>query len=482
MLGVCSTLGPIPGVDLWWQMAAGKIIWTTGAVPTTDPFSYTARGHPWLVHEWAADLLFYLIYTRLGPTWLVALKVLVEGTALLITLLLALRWSSSPWLAAICAGMAAVGGRYFWDIRPQMFSYLFLAVLLVLVDDFRSRGKVWPLWVIPLLMLLWANLHGGFLLAPLVLLAYLFGDSVDYLLRRNLVRKDSYLLAIPLVAGSLLALLNPNGYHLWLYPLKLTGHPQVLGFVMEWLSPDFHDPNYRLFELIALLLVPAMAWSKRQQPTAHLILAIASLHFALFSVRHVPIFLLIATPILAGALGEALHAAAPQAARSPLQSVTAGVLLAALGLIQVRPVLGKRLFEYEIDMRSFPVRAVAFMKRAKLPGPIWNEYRWGGYLIWHAPEYPVFIDGRAEVYYGGPFEDFVQMHRVKPNWEALMFRYGVRTALVDNRMMIARVMERSPYWRIAYRDSGATLFVRNEAVRTPPISTDAIQRRHRAGK
>ena len=122
VLCFAATLGAIPGVDLWWQLAAGKLIWNTGSVPHTDSFSFTARGRPWVVHEWAADVLFYLIYTKLNPTWLVFLKTAVIGGALSLTLLLSLRRSQRHWLASTVVCFTALAGVYFWDVRPQMFT------------------------------------------------------------------------------------------------------------------------------------------------------------------------------------------------------------------------------------------------------------------------------------------------------------------------------------------------------------------------
>jgi hypothetical protein len=434
---------------------------------------------------------------------LVILKAVVVGAALALTLLLSLRWSGRPWLAALVTALAALAGRYFWDIRPQMFTYLFLALFLLLIDDFRSRGRTASLWPLAPLTGLWANLHGGFVLGPLVLGAYLLGDALDYLVRGHRHRGRSALLTLPLAGGVLLSLLNPNGYHLWLYPIRLTEHPDVLSFVVEWFSPDFHNAGYRLFELMLLLLLPAFLWGRERYATADLLLMAGAVHYSLYSARHVPIYLLLAAPVLARYFGGALDRLRdlsqeqPREAESGKSDEEPGVgavakpgfgmrlysrmklrmemrwlLPAVIGVgclflaaWHIRPVIGKAPFNHAIAAASFPSGAVEFLRRESPPGPIWNEYRWGGYLIWHLPERPVFIDGRAEVYYGGAFEDFIEIHRVRRNWQELLDRRGVQVVLVDTWALLARAMEASPSWRAAYSDPVATVFVRTSETR-----------------
>lgn len=463
-----STLASVPGVDLWWQMAAGRLIWSTGQVPTADPFSFTARGRPWLVHEWVPDVLFYLIYSRLGPTWLVALKAAVIGSALVLVLVLAARASGRPWLASLLTCFAALGGGYFWDIRPQMFTYLLTAVFLLLIDDFRRKGRCGPLWTMAILTGVWANLHGGFIIGPTLLGAYMVGDVLDWIVRGEKHRAKSLLLALPIIGGLAFSLLNPNGYHMLLYPFKLTGHPHVLDFIVEWFSPDFHDDGYRIFELLLLSMVAAFAWKRGGCQTADLLVALLSAHLSLYSVRHIPLFLIAVTPITARCFATAVGEFDQDEFRSTCLSSAAAALGLVIAISIAWPLRGRPLFDRTIEADTFPRDAVSYIRRSGLPGPMWNEYRWGGYLIWHLPEHPVFIDGRAEVYYNGPFEDFTAIHRVRPNWQALMDKYRVRLALVDSSAVLARTMEVSPYWRTVYRDRVATVFVR---VGAPPVQT-----------
>ncbi|MGC8832623.1 MAG: hypothetical protein ACP5R4_01105 [Armatimonadota bacterium] len=456
------TLGAVPGVDLWWQLAAGKLIWNTGSIPHTDPFSFTARGRPWIVHEWAADVLFYLVYAKLKPVWLVFLKTAVIGTALSLTLFLSLRRSGRHWLASTVVCFTALAGVYFWDVRPQMFTYLFLAALIILLDDFRTNNRTASLWLIPPLALVWANLHGGFIVGTLVMCSYLVGDLLDWVVREDENRSKSLLL-VPTIAASLAAsMVNPYGWSLLAYPFRLTAHPQVMHIIIEWFSPDFHDPGYRLFELLIVALLLGLAWRRTLVSTGDLLLIVVLLHMSLYSVRHIPLFLIAAAPIVShsfsSALGEFGTHINTKTALNAASAVTA--VLAAIGLLL--PLRGKPLFERSIEAESFPKDAVAFIKRVKLSGRMWNEYRWGGYLIWHLPEHPVFIDGRAEVYYGGPFEDFIAIHRVQPNWQALLDKYEVKFALVDTWAVLARTMEVSPYWRKLYSDRVATVFLRTE--------------------
>lgn len=119
------------------------------------------------------------------------------------------------------------------------------------------------------------------------------------------------------------------------------------------------------------------------------------------------------------------------------------------------------LFEAQVGLSDLPVEAVKFLKNHPLPGPLFHDYRWGGYLIWHLPEAPVFIDGRAEVYYRkGVFDDYVAVHQCHPQWREVLDKYKIRAVLAEPGMPFVQMLRLDPNWSIYYQDQRAIVLIR----------------------
>jgi hypothetical protein len=542
------SLQQIHVVDLWWQMKAGQIIWErlrlgtslwppaglwpSDWVPQVDPFSYTAAGAPWIVHEWLPDLLFFLVYTGggktgvppLGGEWLVAVKAVLVPLTFTVVLARCLQRTNRPVLSTLLAAFAATTARGFFDIRPQLATYLLAGVALLLVESWRARGGRWRLLMLPAVFFLWANLHAGVVFGLALLGAVLTGEIVDALLatirsRRVGVweygsmgktvprpthqstesppdpttqRPDaptppnwaavSALLAV-LVLCAIAGLLNPNGWRLYTYPFLILGHANVQDFIVEWFSPNFHEPQWRWTEAYLGLVVLALAASRRRPPAYEIILLLALGHMALFSVRHIPLLVIVCTPFLASHLAAALERVESHwpVARHPalaLLGVTFSVTLLSAGIVvELRRLPpGADLFTYAGNLGSFPAAATDAIERQRLQGRLFNDYKWGGWCIWRFwPHRRVFIDGRAEVYFHGPpgaspYDDYYNIHNVRSDWEDLLAKWEVDIALVDANSYLQRVMSLSPQWRRSHADGIAQVFVRREPFWRKPDS------------
>ena len=236
---ICMT--PLAITDFWWQAKAGELIVKQGRVPTRDPFSWTAQGQPWLVHEWLPDVFFYLAYSN-GLQWL--LLFYKSGMAALACgLVIARTWTrtrSIPLGIAAALATASVM-RNFTDIRPQMVTFVLLAALLLALDEYRVGRLARLPWMLPVLFALWANLHGGVVVGLLIVLIWAAGEAVG----KWLFGQDSHglvPLSVSLAAACVAVGLNPNGFHVYTYPLQVLGHPAVTDYIREWFSPDFTVP------------------------------------------------------------------------------------------------------------------------------------------------------------------------------------------------------------------------------------------------
>jgi hypothetical protein len=481
-------LGPVPVVDLWWQMKAGQLIWEQGRVPHEDPFSCTATGREWIVQEWLPSLLFYALYTRVSPLALVLFKMTGAAVAFGLVLWRCLRRTDRPLLSALLTVLAAAAARTFLDIRPQIFSYVLFAGLLALLEEYRRQTPAQAnahrlLWPIPPILLLWANLHAGFLLGFLALGVYLIAEAGAALCGDQSRWRAVRALALVVAISAPLTLLQPNGIALWRYPFVLMGHPVVMDFILEWKSPDFHQPWTTAYAIFLLIALGAFALARRSIWTGDLFLLLILAYASLHSIRQIPLFVLAVTPALADAAADVLGrcerwrtlsiAALPTRRRreggaggalAAFGAAVALILLAYAFAVELQRVPRRDWFAYTGALHTFPIAACDAIEEHGWEGNLFNDYKWGGYLIWRFyPRRQVFIDGRAEVYFGAPFDDYYAIHNAFPDWDERLRKWRVATALLDRNAILTRVMEASPAWRRVYVDGVAVIYRRQTA-------------------
>ncbi|HEV3048797.1 MAG TPA: hypothetical protein VGX50_00730, partial [Longimicrobium sp.] len=219
-----TCLTPIAITDFWWQAKTGELIVRTGSIPTRDPFSWTAAGQPWLVHEWLTEVFFYLAYTQAPHGALLGYK--CGLAALAGGLVLARAWARSGSLmlgvaAAVSAGFVM---RNYADLRPQMVTFVLLAALLLLLDEYREGRtpgirRALP-WALPVVFTLWANLHGGVIVGLILISAWVAGEALArWLYGTALIPIRP--LALGLAASALSVALNPNGFRIYSYPFQV---------------------------------------------------------------------------------------------------------------------------------------------------------------------------------------------------------------------------------------------------------------------
>jgi hypothetical protein len=475
-------LRPTTAFDLWWQLKTGELIWTTGHVPHHDVFSHTSAGQPWQVQEWLAEWVFYGLFRGLGADALVAYKVL--GTTLVIALVLwRCRLRCQHWaLASAVSALAALTTGMWLDVRPQLFTYLLFALTLVLLDQWR-RGA-WPraIWLLPGLMLLWVNLHGGFM----VLFA-LLGVEIAVTLGEEMTgsraeRQSGRLVAVTLLCA-LAALINPSGTEVYRYPFLLLGHRDMLNFIQEWLSPDFQQAWAKPLGCWIVLLALCGGRSRRNR-TRDLLLLGGLLHSALFSRRHIPLLIIASAPMVAEQLGEllralqrrlitlqGLHHACRLAAPVALLVLMTGCLARQAQEAQLLGALASSVrgeprgswFSRCVGLGSFPIYAAEFLATQPAGGRLFNDYAWGGYCAWRLwPRYQVFIDGRAEVFFATSYWDYQRITRLEPGWQEKLRRWRVDTILIPPGVALAGALVGDPEWHLIYQDKRAVVYRRTD--------------------
>lgn len=450
--------------DVWWHLRTGQIILQTGQVPHADLYSFTRLGQPWIDHEWLSQVLIYSLFRTGGYS---ALIIFFGAVAAIALLLVFARSPGKPYVAGVVTLVAAFASAPSWGARPQMLTFLLASVTLLLLE--RSYNQPRLLWWIPPLTLLWANLHGGYALGIGFLVLFAFGDALDvsfgFSSWSELVSRMKTLL--PALALSLAAVaVNPYGARLYAYPFQTLHSRSMLAYISEWVSPDFHEARYLALLLLILGTLALPAFSPRRLRPRELLLLLLATYAALRSVRHIPLYVLVAAPMLCAMLDSRIaHFHCQLPTEKPLtrpRAVCNALLLVAfatfvvirLGLVSTR--------QSQAEAKEFPAAAVSYLRAHPLPGPMLNHYDWGGYFIWQLyPQYPVFIDGRADLYGNALEDERFSLYWVQgKDWQQALEQRGIRTVVLPPDAPLVTALQLVSVWKQAYADSQAVILTK----------------------
>jgi hypothetical protein len=439
--------------DVWWHLKTGQYIAQHKSVPHTDPFSYTRAGEPWVAHEWLTELLLYGLERATGFGGLIVMFAAVTCAAFF---LLYLRCGPDPYLAGVAMLYAAWATQPVWGVRPQVLSLLLTSLwLLILERSERDPKLLW--WTLPL-TLLWVNLHAGFALGLALSALFLAGELAERLLgysQHSATRLRTA--ALVLLLDLLIVPLNPNGLRMFSYPIDTLRSVAMQSYIAEWATPNFHHAEYWPFLFIVLGTFAALSWSRRTLRPRDLLLLVVSLYAGLCAIRMMPLFVLIAAPLVCQRLGD-WAASRQQALRpspsAPLLNVATILAVAIFAGVHTVQVIRR---QPQAEVQQFPSRAVAFLQTHPSVR-IFNHYDWGGYLIWRLfPSTRVFIDGRADLYGQQLLDQFASTYQFKGDWQKALQRWGIDTVLVPADSALATGLRGSPGWSVAYEDSQAVI-------------------------
>lgn len=466
--------------DFWWHLKAGQTIVASGQIPVTDVFSFIVPGKAYdnYAAYWIAESAMFLLYLW-GGLPLVIFGHGVAITAAYALLMAVCKRACGSWRVAALATLFAVAlGFPNWNIRPQGFAYLLAALLLWALDAGAPRQDNRKLLFVPVIMLLWGNIHGSWTLGVMVLLAWYAGELWRSIRLNRSVRAGlrGSLRQGSVVALGLLALLaNPRGPGIVSYALTITRNPAVQTFVVEWVAPTWGEPLGTIFLVGLLLTAVLLAVSPRRPSLYQVLIFLIFAVVGLKMIRGIIWFGFMMAPIVAEHLGALLpdwvRGRRPADARRttwPKMAVNTTLLLAmmlagTLSLPWFKGVLPLPPYRQGFTSPDTPVAAVAYLLEAQPPGQLFNEQRFGSYLIWAAyPAYRVFVDPRIELYTVAIWQDYLDISAAKVGWQEKLEAYGVRTLLLSPKSQpdLVRAAGASPEWRQIYTDEAAVIFVR----------------------
>ena len=478
-------------VDFWWHLKAGEIIVTTRSIPKTDLFSFTAAGHPFILQNWLVEVIYYGAYRAGGLALLVALNAMLLVAALLPVYHLCRQATDRLKLSVISALLPAVLLLYFGSVRSQIFSFaLFSAYYWVLSSYVGRRRDL--LWTLPLMMIVWVNLHGAFVLGLGLIILFLcceavrrlaYGHQQDTLSLAELVK-----LGLVLLLTAMVTILNPETFRIYGYSHAVATNPASQALVLEWQPPRINELEgivlfYGPFFITLLVLLGA----SRKPGLVDLALVLVFSILGLSAVRNGVWFALIAAPVLARYLPTIDFSAVPMTLqrvriskvalnwlanrrqtvapiRYRLNRQIALLMITIVVLVSpwVYPHLGNPAFGNTLWETSTPVGAMDYIQQNGLQGNIFHPQVYGDYLIWRLwPEQRSFIDGRVHLFDAAVVRDY-RMAFLDSHWDERLSKYNIRYLLLskeeEENHAMTEAARSSAGWQVLYEDDHTVIF------------------------
>jgi len=450
--------------DLWWHIKVGQNILATHHWPTTDPFSFTVAGDPWIAYEWLGDVL---LGTVAGLGGLVGLEILLFALASAVMLALyaytTLRSGNSK-AGFVTSGVLCSLAFASFSLRPQMLGYLFLVLTLIALERFR-QGKQRSAWFLPVLFLIWINTHGSWVIGLAVLFAFLASGLVEFRLGSIQARRWNSTERIRLEAILLLALaaipLTPYGTRLAAYPFTVASNlPLNVANILEWQPMPFNILGGKLFLAAVLAFFLAQMMAPLTLGLSEVVLLFGGIIMACLHVRFLLLFVPFGAPIFAVVLARWL----PPYDRKKDHPILNAVLI-AVTIVAIGRTFPTRAGLEKIVAQAFPVRAVEYLRQHPVKGPMFNNYAYGGYLVGNLPEQKVFIDGRGDLYEdAGVFGEYLELAQLKPAAFEVLRAHNIQSCLLDSKEPLAIALAVDPDWEKRYSDGVSALFVRRNPV------------------
>jgi hypothetical protein len=455
--------------DTGWHVVAGRQMLATHAVPRVDDFSFTRRGEPWFAWEWIFDVAAGAAYSARGLGAVAALGALLVAASFgLLYRRLVQRGAPVP-LALILTLLAFAAGVVHLHARPHLVSWLMVVVWIEVLERWQqARSRM--VWWLPLLMVLWVNLHGGWLLG----IALVGICSLAAVVMPNRGRPGSIILGV-LVACVAASFVNPYGAQLHAHVARYLGDSYLMSNIQEFGRPNFHEGSALAFEALLLIAIAAFAFGRPR--TVDVLIALFSVYLGLTATRNLPLAAILIACAMAPALADAVARGA--AGRRPWQRFAGAVVRSsqrmvatemqltgallpavAIGVVALALVVRRgELRNAQFDAR-FPAAAATFLA-AQHAERVFSTDQWSSYFIFRLyPQTRVAFDDRHD-FYGSEFvRRYVQTIESRPGWEKLLNESGADYVVLPKDATLSAVLRQQSAWRVVFEDQTSVVFRR----------------------
>jgi len=457
--------------DTGYHIRAGEIILKDLAVPRHDPFSFITPTLPWTAHEWLSEVVMAIVHNGLGLPGIAFLFALLLST----TYWLLFRWIRSGGrnilVDLLILVLVLLSSRIHWHARPHAFSLLLIVLLYqILILHQEDRGNY--LYVIPPMMLLWVNLHGGFIVGFLFMGIFLSGYFLGFLGSNGEERtvfsnklKQLYLIC---AASVLAACVNPFGVHAFLFPFRLVSETFLMDNVHEFLSPNFH--GFVPYRYLLLFLIGMFGISKTRLAITELVLVLLFTSMSLYSARYIPLCAIVYSPILSKHGDILIRESKARCSRlfiersgvyGKIDGSAKGYVI-PLAVLVVFAGLAARKIPVHFTEKAAPKAAIDFLRKNPIRGNMFNNDEIGDYVIYELyPKYKVFVDGRSDMYGTPIMKEYIKVTAIEPGWKDTLAKYDINYIFYYTDSVLVRHLLTDSGWRGIYSDNVASIFLRN---------------------
>jgi len=453
--------------DLGRHLTLGSYMLDERIIPTRDLFSHTRTGLSRPPYEWLSQILFTLAYRLMGLDGVILLTSFIIATTFILVYKFADRRNKSPLNSLIFVLIAVGASSIHWLPRPHIFTFLLLAIWIEQLDKLANGVRV-AIYKFPIIMLLWANLHGGFIFGILVWIAYFAGwlwETWQGKSNRNLGKN----LLVVGVSSLFATIITPDLWHNWDAVLN-NRSAFILNRTVETMRPNLIDPSVLPYTLLLFLTILLFTLNWRSIKASHLFLLLGLGAMSLLMARNIPLYPIACVPILAELTQtyfSKFKAWTETNERfsgfgsTPTQVLWSGLVTLFVVAFFIYIHFSKGHHVYQFDPTVFPVEVVNFLEKNPPEGNMFNEFNWGGYLLFRLwPRYNVFLDSQSDFYGEGLIREYDQIMSADDDWQSLLENYQVDWVIIPLNSPLATAITNNTNWKIVYNDNTALIGIR----------------------
>lgn len=470
--------------DYFWHLRTGQYLFEHHTLPIGDIFSYTYDGKPWVLHEWLFEIVLYCTHTLLGSLGVKFVVSLMVITTLVIVYKTANQILKRPYVAFTLTIIFFIPMMGAVSPRPQVVTMLMFAFFMHALTAFKYTHTTRTLWLLPPLMVVWTNAHGGYMIGLVLLLLFVTCEWLMRIARQN--HDVAGKLRLKMLSGVtgvtiLASLINPYFVRHWVYPFEVMGMKASQGFINEWRSPDFHSWPSQVYLLLVLVTMTAAMYRKIRPDLTELAVTLLFVSAGFVAVRHTSFAIMTLIPFAAKTVTQLsftrlfadervrrLHSSYQRFAHNDkdigkMEFALNWLLLTvtAVGLIIYYPVLHDT--DTKIANRLVPVKATEFIVQAGISGRMFNNYHHGGYLIQSFyPTQKVFIDGRADMYGDKFIQEYIDISSGTTEWKEKFEKYKIDYVVMARETPLIQLLKEQGNYKLVYEDELNSVLLKND--------------------
>ncbi len=465
-----------------WHIRDGDAILQSRSIPETDSFSATMTGQKWYEWEWLYDVGIADVHGHAGLNGVVFFTAVVIALTFAVALKVSVNSGAGlPITIALLALSVSASTVHFLS-RPHVLSWLFAVSWFAALDRYSESTSQWRLYWLPVSMVLWVNLHGGFLVGLVMLIIFWMEAFVDWTKSNEATGRSKFLTQITGLSF-LATMVNPRGIFLYVHIVRYLSDGFLMSHVQEFQSPNFHGLAQKCFAILLLVSMAALAANAQKLRTSHWLLILFAVYSGLYSSRNLPVSSLLLALTIAPVISREIAGAEQRSEMLPrlrnmlirfdgfsrrTSAMEAGfrghlwgilsVILGAAVCLHGGAIGPKQILNAHFSERRFPVQAVTAISRMDSHEPIFAPDYWGGYLIYRLyPQRKALLDDRHDFYGSDFFRKYLTTVHVEPGWDDLLTQLQAHWVLVPQGSPLANILREDKRWTVAYEDGTSIL-------------------------